>query len=239
MAVDEVEQKFLDAIAAHPGDREARSVYADWLDERGDPRGEYLRLELQLHEIPARMAALAPHIEDAWIAQIARLCDVVLYETGPNKISVIKEIRLLSGVGLKEAKDLAEAASHLQPKRVREAVPATEAKDAAARFAEVGALVRVLAHDGDHHLRPPPKPIGPASNPPAPLDHYEVVITAVADKLRTIVAVRELTQLGLKPARDLVERVASGPQRVLETHSWSEAERAVARLRPHCTVERR
>ena len=52
------EAAFLAAIAAEPADDTRRLVYADWLDERGDPRGEYLRLELQLHEIPARLAVL-------------------------------------------------------------------------------------------------------------------------------------------------------------------------------------
>jgi uncharacterized protein (TIGR02996 family) len=39
---------FLDAIRANPGDDTHRLVYADWLDERGDPRGDFLRLHLAL-----------------------------------------------------------------------------------------------------------------------------------------------------------------------------------------------
>jgi uncharacterized protein (TIGR02996 family) len=41
---EDVEKEFLDAITRNPEDEEARAVYADWLEERGDPRGEYLRL---------------------------------------------------------------------------------------------------------------------------------------------------------------------------------------------------
>ena len=52
--------------------------------------------------------------------------DVVLSEIGPNKINVIKEVRAITGLGLKEAKDLVEAA----PKAVKEAV----SKDDAAKF---------------------------------------------------------------------------------------------------------
>jgi large subunit ribosomal protein L7/L12 len=52
--------------------------------------------------------------------------DVVLSEIGPNKINVIKEVRAITGLGLKEAKDLVEAA----PKVVKEAV----SKDDAAKF---------------------------------------------------------------------------------------------------------
>jgi large subunit ribosomal protein L7/L12 len=52
--------------------------------------------------------------------------DVVLADIGPNKINVIKEVRAITGLGLKEAKDLVEAA----PKAVKEGV----SKDDAAKF---------------------------------------------------------------------------------------------------------
>jgi large subunit ribosomal protein L7/L12 len=55
--------------------------------------------------------------------------DVILAEAGANKINVIKEVRALTGLGLKEAKDLVEAA----PKAVKEGV----AKDEAAKMKEV------------------------------------------------------------------------------------------------------
>src|SRR5207248_10108910 len=43
---------FLAAIAARPADRTARLVYADWLDEHGDPRGELIRIEEELRRVP-------------------------------------------------------------------------------------------------------------------------------------------------------------------------------------------
>ncbi|MBN9119569.1 MAG: TIGR02996 domain-containing protein [Planctomycetes bacterium] len=43
---------FLSAIAAQPGDRVLRLVYADWLDERSDPRGELVRVEEEMRELP-------------------------------------------------------------------------------------------------------------------------------------------------------------------------------------------
>src|SRR6186713_1201269 len=49
--------------------------------------------------------------------------DVILSEIGPNKINVIKEVRAITALGLKEAKDLVEAA----PKAVKEAVTKEEA----------------------------------------------------------------------------------------------------------------
>jgi large subunit ribosomal protein L7/L12 len=65
--------------------------------------------------------------------------DVVLKEVGPNKIQVIKVVRELTNLGLKEAKDLVEAA----PKPVKEAVSKEEADQAKAKLAEVGATAEV------------------------------------------------------------------------------------------------
>lgn len=65
--------------------------------------------------------------------------DVVLQEVGPNKINVIKVVRELTGLGLKEAKDLVEAA----PKPVKEGVNKADADSARAKLAETGATVAV------------------------------------------------------------------------------------------------
>ncbi|NCC34754.1 MAG: 50S ribosomal protein L7/L12 [Chloroflexia bacterium] len=61
--------------------------------------------------------------------------DVILQEVGANKIQVIKVVRELTSLGLKEAKDLVEAA----PKSVKEAVSKEEADAAKAKLTEVGA----------------------------------------------------------------------------------------------------
>ena len=63
--------------------------------------------------------------------------DVVLAEIGPNKINVIKEVRTITGLGLKEAKDLVEAA----PKAVKEAVGKDEADKLKAQLEGAGAKV--------------------------------------------------------------------------------------------------
>ena len=65
--------------------------------------------------------------------------DVVLTDFGPNKIQVIKVVRELTGLGLKEAKDLVEAA----PKAVREAVTKDEAEAARAKLEAEGAKAEV------------------------------------------------------------------------------------------------
>jgi large subunit ribosomal protein L7/L12 len=65
--------------------------------------------------------------------------DAVLTEVGANKILVIKAVRELTGLGLKEAKDLVDAA----PKAVREGVTREEADQAKEKLAEAGATVEV------------------------------------------------------------------------------------------------
>ncbi len=65
--------------------------------------------------------------------------DVVLVEAGANKIQVIKAVRELTSLGLKEAKDLVEAA----PKAVREQVSKEEAQAIKAKLEEAGAKADV------------------------------------------------------------------------------------------------
>jgi large subunit ribosomal protein L7/L12 len=65
--------------------------------------------------------------------------DVVLAAIGDKKINVIKEVRAITGLGLKEAKDLVEAA----PKTVKEGVGKDEAAKLKAQLEEAGATVEV------------------------------------------------------------------------------------------------
>ena len=65
--------------------------------------------------------------------------DVVLQEAGANKVSVIKVVRELTGLGLKEAKDLVDGA----PKPVKEGVANADAEAAKKKLEEAGAKVEV------------------------------------------------------------------------------------------------
>jgi large subunit ribosomal protein L7/L12 len=65
--------------------------------------------------------------------------DVVLMEAGPNKINVIKEVRGITGLGLKEAKDLVEAGG----KAVKEGAPKAEAEELKAKLEAAGAKVEL------------------------------------------------------------------------------------------------
>jgi large subunit ribosomal protein L7/L12 len=61
--------------------------------------------------------------------------NVMLLETGANKVSVIKAVREITGLGLKEAKDLVDAA----PKAVKEGMPKADAEAAKKKLEEAGA----------------------------------------------------------------------------------------------------
>ena len=65
--------------------------------------------------------------------------DVILAETGAKKINVIKEVRAITGLGLKEAKDLVEAGG----KAVKEAAPKAEAEEIKKKLEEAGAQVEL------------------------------------------------------------------------------------------------
>ena len=65
--------------------------------------------------------------------------DVILKESGPNKIQVIKIVKELTGKGLKEAKDLVDGA----PKPVKEGAKKEEAEEIKKKLEEVGAVVEL------------------------------------------------------------------------------------------------
>lgn len=65
--------------------------------------------------------------------------DVILAEAGANKINVIKEVRAMTGLGLKEAKDLVDGA----PKTIKEGVAKAEAEEMKKKLEEAGAKVEL------------------------------------------------------------------------------------------------
>ena len=65
--------------------------------------------------------------------------EIHLAASGDKKINVIKEVRAATGLGLKEAKDLVEAA----PSMVKEGIPETEANEIKAKLEEAGASVEI------------------------------------------------------------------------------------------------
>ncbi len=87
---------------------------------------------------PVAMAAM-PAGDGAAAAEEKTEFDVVLAAFGEKKINVIKEVRAMTGLGLKEAKDLVEAA----PKAIKEAVSKDEAEEIKKKLEEVGATVEL------------------------------------------------------------------------------------------------
>lgn len=87
----------------------------------------------------AAAAVAAPAAGAAEAAEEKTEFDVVLKECGANKIAVIKVVRALTGLGLKEAKEVVDNA----PKAVKEGVSKEDAEKIAAAFKEVGATCEI------------------------------------------------------------------------------------------------
>lgn len=88
---------------------------------------------------PVAVAAAAGPAAAAAPVEAKEDFDVILTGFGANKIGVIKEIRAITGLGLKEAKDLVEGV----PKPVKEGVPKTEAEEIKKKLVDAGATVDV------------------------------------------------------------------------------------------------
>lgn len=90
---------------------------------------------------PVAMMGMMPAAAAAEVEEVEEQTEfnVVLKDFGPKKIEVIKVIRQLTSLGLKEAKELVESA----PTNVMEAVAKEVAEDAKAKLTEVGAIVEL------------------------------------------------------------------------------------------------
>jgi large subunit ribosomal protein L7/L12 len=88
---------------------------------------------------PVAVAAAAGGGAAAPVAEEKTEFDVVLVAAGDKKINVIKEVRAITGLGLKEAKDLVEGA----PKTVKEGASKSEAEGLKAKLEEAGAKVEL------------------------------------------------------------------------------------------------
>ena len=117
---------FLNAIRARPDDDEPRLVYADWLDEAGDPLAQLIRVQ-------CRRARLSPHDPDwvklgqdesALLAEHARSwCDPIAEITGTNPIyvrGVIAHLDVTASVMCKRANRLFQLAPLVHSLRIRE-----------------------------------------------------------------------------------------------------------------------
>src|SRR5579862_9776635 len=89
---------FLQAILDNPDDDAPRLVFADWLDERGDPRGELLRIQCRLAawepDLERRTALqrreqqlIAAH-QDTWLGSLGRDCTHVEFRRGMAHVTI-------------------------------------------------------------------------------------------------------------------------------------------------------
>jgi large subunit ribosomal protein L7/L12 len=88
---------------------------------------------------PVAVAAAGPAAAAAPAAEAQTEFSLVLVDAGANKINVIKEVRAITGLGLKEAKDLVEAA----PKEVKADLPKDEAEKLKKQLEGAGAKVEL------------------------------------------------------------------------------------------------
>jgi large subunit ribosomal protein L7/L12 len=98
-----------------------------------------LKEEYGIEPAAAAVAVAAGPAAAAPAAEEKTAFDVVLKSGGANKLAVVKIVKDLSGLGLKEAKDLVDGA----PKNVKEGVSKAEADDIAAKLKEAGAEVEI------------------------------------------------------------------------------------------------
>jgi uncharacterized protein (TIGR02996 family) len=218
--VNDVEAAFIRAIQRDPEDDDARLVYADWLEQRGDPRGELLRLDVQLRRIPPRRAALVDVVDPTWLSLVRLRYRVVLLGS-PDGISTIKVIREITRLGLKDAKDLVDAAQATGRAVVCADVDPGAARSIAAAFDGV-ATVRVESY------------IASVPERPARLPTVSLQLVSVdgARRDEAIQMLRELTGWSEAAAQNLVEEVVGGdPASIRIAADEATASGIVARFR--------
>ena len=99
---------------------------------------EFLKSEYGIE--PAAAAAVASTGgSDAPVVEEKTSFNVILKAAGPNKLAIVKIVKELTGLGLKEANDLVDGA----PKPIKEGVAKAEAEESAAKLKEAGAEVEV------------------------------------------------------------------------------------------------
>jgi len=100
---------------------------------------DVLKADYGIEPAAATVVAAAGGGEAAAAVEEKTAFDVILVSGGPSKLTVVKIVKELTGLGLKEAKDLVDGA----PKAVKEGVSKAEADEVAGKLKEAGAEVEV------------------------------------------------------------------------------------------------
>lgn len=135
-----------------------------------------------------------------FVASAASADAVWLTEMGPNKIQVIKAVREVTALGLKDAKDLVESA----PKLVKDGLSKAEADAAVAKLVAAGAKAEVRSADAGTSAAAAPATVAPAGA------GFSVKLESFGtSKIMCIKVVRDATGLGLADTKKLVESARS------------------------------
>ncbi|MFJ4585575.1 ribosomal protein L7/L12 [Streptomyces echinatus] len=158
-------------------------------------------------------------VQHTWRRDPAASFDVILDSAGNKLIQVIKAVRELTSLGLKEAKDLVDT----PPRPILQAVSAETAAKAETALKRAGAAVTV--RPVQHTWRR-----DPAAS-------FDVILDSAGNKLiQVIKAVRELTSLGLKEAKDLVDTPPRPILQAVSAETAAKAETALKRAGAAVTV---
>lgn len=134
----EEEARYLEAIRANPDDDAARLAYAEFLDGRGDPRGELVRIEVELTRLKPRLAELRKTLAPEWLATIERRVALVLVRIdSEKKVQTVAAVRDATGLGLRESVELVSAAQAGRPQIIRSGLEAGEAEKLARSFSGI------------------------------------------------------------------------------------------------------
>jgi uncharacterized protein (TIGR02996 family) len=162
------EEALLQAIQEDPEDDLARLALADWLEERSDPRGRYLRVEAELcglsehtprcAELETELQQLRASISPEWLRMAGRRYDLILSSYPPElRLDVIKVLRDLTGLQLVELKEMTEALPASVLKWVERA-EAEQGRDRLRSMVSGLVVVTIVAAQGS---APPPEPPPP------------------------------------------------------------------------------
>ena len=113
------------------GDQDVEVTITLDIDDRGMGRSSHAGLD--------RMLAPVAAVAEAAPAEEKSEYDIVLAATGDKKVNVIKAVRTITGLGLKEAKDMVDGA----PSTLKEGAPKAEAEEAKKALEEAGATVEL------------------------------------------------------------------------------------------------
>lgn len=100
---------------------------------------DFLKSEYGIEPAAASVVVAAGGGEGAAAVEEKTAFDVILKAAGPSKLNVVKIVKELTGLGLKEAKDLVDSA----PKPIKEGVAKAEAEEIAAKLKDAGAEVEI------------------------------------------------------------------------------------------------